>query len=59
VSDEETQEQAEAETRARFRARQEAYRRACQEWRVYPTATKDDPLAEVRDRDGKLQGGRG
>jgi hypothetical protein len=60
VSDEETQEQIraeiEAEARARFQARQEAYRKALQEWRIYPAPSKEDPRAEVRDRDGKLRG---
>jgi type II secretory pathway pseudopilin PulG len=58
-----TQEQVraeiEAEARARFQARQEAYRQALQAWRNYPAPTKEDPMAEVRDRDEKLRGGRG
>jgi hypothetical protein len=56
---EEIRAEFEAEAQARFQARQEAYRRALQAWRNYPAPSEDDPLAEVRDRDGKLRGGRG
>jgi hypothetical protein len=57
VSDETTEEQAEVEAQTLWQARQEAYRKALQAWRRYPAPTKDDPLAEARDRDGKLRGG--
>lgn len=63
MTDDETQEviraEREAEAQARWRERQEAYRYALQAWRRYPAPTEDDPRAEVRDRDGKLRGGRG
>jgi hypothetical protein len=60
MTDEETREptEAELEAQARWRERQEAYRRALQAWRVYPAATEEDPRAEARDRGGKLRGGR-
>jgi hypothetical protein len=61
MTDDETQEQIraelEAEAEARFQAQQEAYHRALQDWRRYPAPTEDDPLAEARDRGGKLRGG--
>jgi hypothetical protein len=58
MTEEQIRAELEAEGRARREAEQEAYRRALQEWRRYPAATEDDPLAEARDRDGKLRGGR-
>jgi hypothetical protein len=57
-SQEEIRAELEAEAQARWRERQEAYRRALQAWRVYPAASEADPRAEVRDRDEKLGGGR-
>jgi hypothetical protein len=61
MTDEETEEaiRAEREDQARWRERQEAYRRALQEWRRYPAPSEEDPTAEARDRDGELRGGRG
>jgi hypothetical protein len=60
MTHEETREliDGEHEDQTRWRERQEAYRKALQEWRRYPAATEDDPLAEARDRSGKLRGGR-
>jgi hypothetical protein len=46
----------ELEAEARWQARQEAYRRALQDWRRYPAPSEADPLAEARDRGGKLRG---
>jgi predicted transcriptional regulator len=54
---EEIRAELEAEAQARWQARQEAYRLAVQDWRRYPAPSEEDPLAEARDRDGKLRGG--